>query len=492
MHYLCSLKITTTQMNRSTLKRTKKINDNISSLILLDKKSNFSKTPLSKKEIDYVKSKIKKEQFEISLNQPDKSILIIQVETSEQLSENRENFRIAGARAAGFANANKLTDIAILNFSSTESADLLAAEGMALTNYQFLKYKKDKETNSLKNIHLSFEATDKKAVDDLQNVIDGVYYARTLVNEPLNFLTAVQFSKEITKLGKKAGCKVTVFDKKKIQKENFAGLLAVNLGSPDPPTFSIMEWKPKNAKNKKPIVLVGKGIVFDTGGLSLKPTSNSMDIMKCDMAGGAAVVGAMYALASNKLPLHVIALIPATDNRPGQNAYVPGDIIKMRDGLSVEVLNTDAEGRMVLADALSYAKNYDPELVIDFATLTGASMRSVGPHGTAMMSKADRKTTDLLIESGYNTYERLIEFPLWKEYGNMIKSDIADIKNVGGALSGGITAGKFLENFTSYPWMHLDIAPTGWYFSNDAYRLKNGSGVGVRLLFDFLSKIAEK
>jgi len=478
-------------MNQSILKRTKKINDTISCLILLDKKSKLNKTPLSRKEIEFVEKSLNLKQSEISINQLDRQLLVIQIDKTDNLSETNENIRLAGAKAAGFANANKLSDLAILNFTEIENGQLLAAEGMALANYQFIKYKKEKENNPLKNILLPFDDVDKKSVDDLQNIIDGVYYARTLVNEPLNFLTAVQFSNEIKKLGEKAGIKVTVFDKKKIEKENFHGLLAVNLGSPDPPTFSIMEWKPKNAKNKKPIILVGKGIVFDTGGLSLKPTPNSMDMMKCDMAGGAAVVGAIYAAASNKLPLHIISLVPATDNRPGQNAYVPGDIIKMRDGLTVEVLNTDAEGRMVLADALSYAKNYDPELVIDLATLTGANFHALAPHGTALMSKANRETTDQLIKSGYNTYERLVEFPLWKEYGNMIKSDIADIKNVGGAASGGITAGKFLEHFTSFPWMHLDIAPTGWYFSNDGYRLKNGSGVGVRLLIDFLSTLVK-
>lgn len=263
--------------------------------------------------------------------------------------------------------------------------------------------------------------------------------------------------------------------------------MAVNKGSIDPPTFTVMEYKPARAVNKSPIVLVGKGIVYDTGGLSLKSTANSMDHMKCDMGGAAAVAGTMYAIAKNKSKVHVVGLVPATDNRPGLNAYAPGDIVRMRDGLSVEVMNTDAEGRMVLADGLSWAKNYKPELVIDLATLTGAALRTVGPTGVAAMEKDSGKHLDRLRDSGNKVYERLFEMPLWREYREMLKSDIADIKNLGGPFAGAQTAGKFLEHFTDFPWIHLDIAPVAWSYHLEGYRLKNGTGAGVRLLFDFLS-----
>ena len=267
------------------------------------------------------------------------------------------------------------------------------------------------------------------------------------------------------------------------------GLLAVNRGSQLPPTFTIMEWKPEGHKNTKPVVLVGKGVVYDTGGLSLKPTPNSMDFMKSDMGGAAAVIGAIYAAAKAKLPLHIVGLIPATDNRPGEDAYVPGDVVKMHSGLNVEVLNTDAEGRMILADALSYAKKYDPELVIDLATLTGAAARAVGPQGVVYMGTADEDTKFKIEGSSYHVHERLIELPLWEEYDEMIKSDIADINNVGGPAAGAITAGMFLKHFVSYPWLHIDIASMAWMDRNDGYRLKNGTGVGVRLLFDFLKNL---
>jgi len=264
------------------------------------------------------------------------------------------------------------------------------------------------------------------------------------------------------------------------------GILAVNRGSIDPPTFTIMEHKPAKALNKNPIVLIGKGIVYDTGGLSLKPTPASMDRMKSDMSGAALVTGTMYAAATMNLPLHIIALVPATDNRPGENAYVPGDIITMYSGTTVEVLNTDAEGRLVLADALHWAKRYKPELVLDFATLTGAASAAVGEHGIVCMGTADDKTKQSFRESGYRQYERLVEFPLWDEYGDMIKSDFADLKNIGGPTGGAITAGKFLEHFTEYPWMHFDIAGVSFSMSKKGYIPSGGTAYGIRMLFDFL------
>ncbi len=263
------------------------------------------------------------------------------------------------------------------------------------------------------------------------------------------------------------------------------GLLAVNKGSIDDPTFTIMEWKPKNAKNKQPIVLVGKGIVYDTGGLSLKPTANSMDLMKIDMGGAGTVIGAINAIASNKIPVHVIALIPATDNRPSGNAYAPGDVITMHDGTTVEVLNTDAEGRLVLADALSYAKKYNPELVIDFATLTGAAAVAIGHYGMVSMHKNSEKDHTYLKQSGDKMHERLAEFPFWSDYDELIKSDIADIKNIGGRAGGAITAGKFLAHFIDYPWIHVDMS--GVYAKTKyGYRGKGATGMGVRLLYHFI------
>jgi leucyl aminopeptidase len=250
-----------------------------------------------------------------------------------------------------------------------------------------------------------------------------------------------------------------------------------------------MEYKPKSHKNKKPFVLVGKGVVYDTGGLSLKPTPNSMDSMKCDMAGAAAVGAAMYAIAKAKLNVHVIGLVPATDNRPGFNAFAPGDIIHMMDGSTVEMLNSDAEGRMILGDALHFAKRYKPEMTIDIATLTGAAVAAIGMSGIVSMGTASKRYTDKLKASGNNVFERLAEFPFWDDYNDLLKSDIADQKNLGGPYAGSITAGKFLQKFTDYPYYHLDIAGPAFLPAKDGYRIKGGTGVGVRLFFDFFNSL---
>ena len=274
------------------------------------------------------------------------------------------------------------------------------------------------------------------------------------------------------RIGKAFGFTVETFNEKKIESLKMGGLLAVNKGSIEPPTFNILEYKPAKAKNKKPIVLVGKGVVYDTGGLSLKPTANSMDFMKCDMGGSAAVVGAIAASAKANLPLHIIALVPAVENRPGGNAYAPGDVITMFDGSTVEVLNTDAEGRLILADALTYAQKYNPELVIDMATLTGAAARAIGGQGVVTMGTADQATHDELKEAGFRTYERIAQFPFWDEYAESLKSAIADRKNLGGADAGMIYCRKILGAFHKekrqaclsldshrYCWTSLHIQP---------------------------------
>jgi len=232
--------------------------------------------------------------------------------------------------------------------------------------------------------------------------------------------------------------------------------------------------------------LVGKGVVYDTGGLSLKPTKGSMDSMKCDMGGAACMSGAIYAAALNKLNVHVIALIPATDNRPGGNAYTPGDVITMFDGTTVEVLNTDAEGRMILADALAYSKKYDPELVIDAATLTGAAVVAIGTKASCIMGNASEKVFSQLDKAGNEEHERVVRLPFWDEYYEEVKSKVADLKNIGGPHAGLITAGKFLEHFVKAPYVHIDIAGPAWLDAPENYKGQGGTGVGVRLLYNFL------
>jgi leucyl aminopeptidase len=420
-------------------------------------------------------------------------ILLSALPKEEDSSLRLEAIRKKGAALAAAAKSRKITSIEA-SLSSNEAGGLEALiEGIFLANYSFKRYQKkaiEADYKGISEITIPKGELSDQTLKQLDAVVSATVFARDLVNEPLSYLTASQLSEEIRKGAAESGFSVEVFDKQKIEALEMGGLLAVNRGSLDPPTFNIMEWKPVNATNRKPIVLVGKGVVYDTGGLSLKPTPNSMDLMKSDMGGSAAVIGAMYAVAKAELPIHVIALVPATDNRPGQNAYAPGDVVKMYDGTHVEVLNTDAEGRMILADALSYAKQYDPELVLDFATLTGAAARAIGPLGVVFMGTADDSVKKELTDAGNQVFERLAEFPFWDDYAELLKSDIADLKNIGGPFGGAITAGKFLQYFTDYPWLHFDIAGPAFLSKPDAYKTKGGSGVGVRLLFNFLSKRA--
>ncbi|MFK7923782.1 MAG: M17 family metallopeptidase [Bacteroidia bacterium] len=424
------------------------------------------------------------------LNQDGKTLLTIGMGAKP----NAEAFRKAAHQATQLANdyGYELIVLAVADIEQDRSLATAITEGFLLSGYQFNIYKSEAKAADLNSVHIlgSGDALEA-AIETGRIMADATSIGRDLVNEPVITLTAEELSRRIRSYGEQYGFEVEVLHKAKIQALKMGGLLAVNLGSIDPPTFSIMEHKPANPRNEKPVILVGKGVVYDTGGLSLKPTANSMDFMKADMGGAAAVVGAICGLAEAKSDVWVIGLIPATDNRPGQNAYVPGDVIEMYDGSTVEVLNTDAEGRMILADALAYAKQYDPELVIDLATLTGASVVAVGSPGIPMMATADESQKSALKAAGETVYERLVEFPLWEEYKDMLKSDIADQKNIGGREAGAITAGKFLEAFTDYPWIHLDIAGPSWRFSPDSYRGKNGTGVGVRLLFQFIQQYGQ-
>ncbi len=400
-----------------------------------------------------------------------------------------EAIRKAGAALIPYFNEQRL-EAATVADADDNTAHLLAfAEGVALANYQFLVYKmknKARDTNTLKTLEIFSKKINAKELDRLTITIRATCIARDLVNEPANTLDAVKLSKEFQRLGQDAGFRVEVLGKTKIESLKMGGLLSVNKGSDIPPTFTIMEYKPARAKNKKPVVLVGKGVVYDTGGYNVK-VGAGMETMKCDMAGAAAVGATMWAIAKAKLPVHVIALVPATDNRISSNAYVAGDVLTMYNGLTVEVLNTDAEGRLILADALSYGEQFEPELVLEFSTLTGAAVAAIGHVGIVCMGTAHDRVKTKLKACGHNVHERLAEMPFWDEYDEMIRSDVAEIKNIGGPYGGSITAGKFLAHFVKSPFMHFDIAGPAFLAAKDAYRPKGGTGVGVRLMIDFLS-----
>lgn len=455
---------------------------------------NIDPNSFSQAEITYLQQRYEAKKTVSTLNRYTHQLYVVFPEQSEKPLPTYK--RLEAYRSAGYevfqSLKNEKTELAQTQTSPTLKAESMAfLEGLLLSSYQFLRYRSeaDKEAIRLASLHITSADIAQAELDELSNLVEANFLTRRLVNEPQNYLTATKFSEEMAEVGKQAGFSVEILEKAKIESLNMAGLLAVNAGSVEPPTFTIMEYKPENAKNAQPIVLVGKGVVYDTGGLSLKPTPQSMDYMKCDMAGAGMMLGVMYAVAKNKLPIHLVALVPATDNRPSGNAFAPGDILKMMNGKTVEVLNTDAEGRLILADALCYADRYKPMLVIDSATLTGASVRAIGDVAASLMGTADRDTTQRLIQAGEEVYERLIEFPLWDEYGEHLKSDIADFTNLGKGEAGQISAGKFLEYFTNYPWLHIDIAGTAYLHAPSKYRGKFATGYGVRLLYQFLKNI---
>lgn len=442
---------------------------------------------LDKNTLTYFSEKLKTGSSHALLQQAGSGVQVILLKGVSS-AEKAENLRRTGAQLAVHLNNEKMGSVLLVSKTVHTLAAYQLAEGLALSSYKFLKYFSDakKRANSLKTIEFDKSAITVKEMQQLSTVLEAVSIARDWVNEPLNALGAKELGMKITALGKQAGFRTKVMAKAEITREKMGGILAVNRGSIQGPTFSIMEYKPAKCLNKQPIVLVGKGVVYDTGGLSLKPTPNSMDRMKSDMSGAAVVAASMYAIAKLKLPLHVIALVPATDNRPGEDAYVPGDVIRMYSGKTVEVLNTDAEGRMLLADALHWAARYKPELVIDFATLTGAAAAITGSEAMIMMGTASEPTKTAFAESGKRQHERMVELPLWKEYNEMIQSEIADLKNVGGPYGGAITAGKFLEHFISYHWIHCDIAGVSFNTGKAHYKPAGGTGFGIRALIDFL------
>jgi leucyl aminopeptidase len=366
-------------------------------------------------------------------------------------------------------------------------------EGALLGAYKYDKYvtPKDDELKGLfRELRIvaaeeGYQGTLKQLIDATVAMVDGVELARNLTNAPSNEVTPDQLVKEAQVLAKRFSLQIMVFGKKEIEAHKMGGLLAVNQGSRREPRFIILEYNA--AKKRLPqFVLVGKGVTFDSGGISIKPSAG-MEDMKMDMAGAAAVLGTVLSVAKLKLPVRLVALIPATDNMPDGAALCPGDIIRMSNGKTVEVINTDAEGRLILADALVYAQRYRPNGIIDLATLTGACAVALASHATGMMGTSDELIAQLKA-SGDRTYERVWELPLYPEYDKMLKSQVADMKNVAGRWGGAITAAAFLKQFVGeVPWVHLDIAGTAMLDEATDYAPKGGSGVGVRLLTDFLS-----
>ncbi|MFV0506094.1 MAG: leucyl aminopeptidase family protein [Bacteroidales bacterium] len=357
--------------------------------------------------------------------------------------------------------------------------------GMYSSAYTFGKYKTDK-TKAPFECDVYFSNVDIESILlHLRPILEGLFLTRDLINEPYNKLDVAKFCSEVVRLGEDCGFSVEVFGKERIESLKMGGLLGVNKGSVNPPAFMILKIDGDIDRDKAPIVLVGKGVMFDTGGLNIKTPWKYMYDMKSDMGGAATVVGTFVSLSKLKVSKNVIGLLPLTDNRPGGEAMTPGDILTMHSGKTVEVLNTDAEGRLILADALSFAKSYEPNCVIDLATLTGSAVMTFGHFASAIMSK-----NEVLIEeiksASQRTGERVAELPLWDDYGDALNSEIADIKNLGEPEGGAISAGKFLEFFTDYPWMHIDIAGTAYLPKARGYRPEGGTGEMLRTLVEFI------
>lgn len=441
---------------------------------------------------EYVAKRLALDHSLLDLNFINYQQYFIELKGNHKHFEVLENLRRTGANTWFYLKRYATKTLQITDLEDNPQHLLAYLEGLLLGAYTFDKYKNHKSINRLQEITLISSNLAKKDLKDLLNLIEGVYLARDLVNEPYNILNVEAFSAITIESSKKYGFDVEVYPLDKIKELKMGGILAVNRGSKKPAQFLVLEYLPDDVYNTYPYIFVGKGVVYDTGGLSLKKTKQSMDFMKCDMAGAATVLALLQVAAKNELPLHLVGLIPLTDNWPGENALAPGDIITMLDGTTVEVLNTDAEGRLILADALTFAKPYKPELVCDFATLTGGAIQAIGHEGTPYMAKVPVAIKNDLENSGRNVYERLVELPLWNEYGKYLKSDVADLKNVGGDDSKSIIAAKFLQHFTSYPWVHFDIAGTAYLRRRDNYRGLQGTGVGVRLMYNFLAGQVKK
>lgn len=440
--------------------------------------------------------------YQISLlytrgNLPARRILILGLGKSHEF--NMDKLRGAYAKAAQHIRSLGLKGFAVSTDMGLPERDVqyvteAIVEGVLLGLYQFTPFKtvdrdkiKDVEEFTIVEEKEKILTAIRSAAGTARTIADAVCYARDLVSTPGNELTPTDLSNKAREIAmKRRRIKVKVLDVGDMKELGMNALLGVSRGSHEPAKFIILEYS-GGSKTDPPLALVGKGLTFDSGGISIKP-SEKMDEMKSDMAGGAAVMGTIRAAADLGLPVNLVGLIPATENLPGGGAYKPGDILKSLSGKTIEVINTDAEGRIILADALTYAGRFKPAAIIDLATLTGACIVALGEHVIGMMGNDD-KMKERIRQAGEKTGERVWELPLWEEYQELIKSDVADYKNAGGRPAGTITAAVFLSKFVDkYPWVHLDIAGPAWQSKESPYIPKGASGVGVRLLIELLRR----
>ena len=423
-------------------------------------------------------------------------ILVGSGEKSQLTNERIRRAAAIGIKAARAAKARSAIisalDSTIKQLSDFETVHSIV-EGTKLGHYRFDKYlTQEKEKSEVERVFVAFgsvsSAIGRKAAHDAELLCEAVYLARDLVNAPASEVYPEILAEVASNMAKKFHIRSRILDERQIRKLKMGGLLAVSSGSAKPPRFITLEYN-GNPRKRDWYAIVGKGITFDSGGISIKPASGMAE-MKMDMSGAAAVIGTMQAIAALKIPVNVVGIAPCTENLPSGSAYKPGDVVTTMSGITIEVDNTDAEGRIILSDGLYYAQRYRPKAIIDLATLTGACVVALGQHATGMFGTGEEAMAQLK-EAGEKTYERVWQMPIFEEYEKQIKSDIADVKNVGGRWAGAITAAVFLKKFVgNYPWVHLDIAGTAMLEEATDYAPKGGSGVGVRLLTQFFRQVA--
>ncbi len=409
---------------------------------------------------------------------------------------NLEAVRNASANAIKKAQTLNSTSVATIIHGAgiaglpVSDAAQATAEGTLLSSYQIDTQKQSKvKTPDMET--LSIVEYDESKLSDIKNGIEtahaiyqGVELARNLVNMPPNVATPSRIAKEAKEFAHSLGLEITIGGRRWAEKRNMGAFLAVAKGAGEKPKFVVLEHN-KDRSELDTVILVGKGITFDTGGISIKP-SQRMGLMKSDMAGAAAVLGTMKAVALLDLPLHVIGITPLTENMPDAHAYRPADVITASNGKTIEIISTDAEGRLILADALVYAQQFKPSAVIDLATLTGSCVVALGLGIAAGLFTTDEELRTKLVLAGEGTHERVWSLPLWDDYKKKMESPVADLKNSGGRMGGVGTSAAFLKEFTDYNWAHLDIAGMAMTENGEGYIPKGATGFGVRLLVELL------
>ena len=414
----------------------------------------------------------------------------------ERESFGREKIRRAAAAAIKKARDLKAEKVATIVHGAgiggedVATAAQATAEGSLLALYRYDAARQEEEgEHEIETLAIvEFDAGRLEAIEGgvqaAEAIAAGVRLARDLVNEPPNVATPTRMAEAAAEIAGAHGLAITVGDREWAAERNMGAFLAVAQGAGEPPKFIVLEHNGER-ESVDTVVFVGKGITFDTGGISIKP-SKEMGRMKADMGGAAAVLGAMKSVALLDLPLRVVGIAPCTENMPDANAYRPADVIRASNGKTIEIISTDAEGRMILADGLVYAGRYEPDAVVDLATLTGACVVALGENVAAGLFSTEEWLRDQLTAAGEATHERLWPLPLWDDYREKIKSEVADIKNSGGRFGGVGTSASFLHSFTLYPWAHLDIAGVVASDKGSAYAPAGATGFGVRLLVEFL------